>query len=63
MDIEPMDWEDVMLNVENPVYDEFDKKWKILNGYMKKERNFYINFYGDESWYDFKIRKIYLKEI
>ena len=62
--IEPMDWEEIIMNVGNPVYDKKEERWRILRGYMRTVNGFLVNFTDDwENWEYFQNKKLYLKEV
>lgn len=61
--IEPMDWEEIIMNVGNPVYDKTEKKWRILEGYKKYDKTYSVTFTDSNYWERFQDVKLYLKEV
>lgn len=61
--IEPMDWEEIMMNVGNPVYDKKEKRWRILEGYKKYDKTYSVTFTDSNYWERFQDVELYLKEV
>lgn len=61
--IEPMDWEEIMMNVGNPVYDKKKNRWRILEGYKKYDKTYSVVFTDSNYWEHFQDVKLYLKEV
>lgn len=62
--IEPMDWEEIMQNIGNPVYDKTEESWRVLRGCMKTVTGYSVNFTDDQgSWWDFQRKELYLNKV
>lgn len=63
--IKPMDWEEVMMNVGNPVYykTKTEKRWRILEGYKKYNKTYSVVFTDGDYWERFQDVELYLKEV
>lgn len=61
--IEPMDWEDIMINIENPVWDDISKRWRIIQGYQKDWRQYFVKFTDVDVWWQLDSVKLYLKKV
>ena len=62
--IEPMDWEEIMMNVGNPVYDKTEERWRVLRGYMETVTGYSVNFTDDwENWWNFQNKELYLNKV
>lgn len=57
-----LDWEDIIMNVGQPVYDKSRKKWRVLRGYQNKDGYYYILFSDCGLWTQFEDLELYLKE-
>ena len=60
--LEKLDWEDIILNIGQPVWDKKNKKWRVLEGYKRQGNEWYIGFTDDNYWNNFKTAELYLKE-
>ena len=61
--IEPMDWEEIIMNVENPVWDNINKRWRIIQGYKKDWRQYFIKFTDADIWWQLDSVELYLKKL
>lgn len=62
--IKPMDWEEIMQNIGNPVYDKTEERWRVLRGYMETVTGYSVNFTDDwESWWNFQNKELYLNKV
>lgn len=61
--IEPMDWEEIIMNVGNPVYDKFRKIWRVLDGYKRVREEYYVLFSDSGVWQNIKSVKLYSKKV
>lgn len=61
--IKPMDWEEIMQNIGNPVYDKTEKRWRILEGYKRYDKTYSVIFTDADYWKRFQDVKLYLKEV
>ena len=61
--IEPMDWEDIIMNVGNPVYDKNEKRWRIIKSYLRDNEGFFVGFTDSKYWEKFQSKKFYLREV
>lgn len=60
--IEKLDWEEIILNINNPVWDGKEKRWRVLDGYKYIDKKYYISFTDDNVWEKFDKKELYLKE-
>lgn len=66
--IEPMDWEEMQMNIGSPVYDKKEKRWRILEGYKRIAKDYYVTFTDNNNryeitWERFRGKELYLKEV
>lgn len=62
VDEEKLDWEDIILNMDKPVYDKKLKIWRVLDCYKYMNGKYYIGFSDSNCWEEFDKQKLYLKE-
>lgn len=61
--IQELDWEEIHIFINKPVYDKNIKKWRILNGYKRLGDSWEIHFTDCCNWEAFNGKKLYLKEV
>lgn len=61
--IEKLDWEEIILNVGNPVWDNKEKYWRVLDGYQRINDKFRISFTDINEFIKFDKVELYLSKI
>ena len=61
--IEKLDWEEIILNVGNPVWDNKEKYWRVLDGYQRINDKFKISFTDINEFIIFDKVELYLSKI
>lgn len=61
--IEKLDWEGIILNVGNPVWDNKEKCWRVLDGYQRINNKFEISFTDIDEFIKFDNVELYLSKI
>lgn len=61
--IEKLDWEEIILNVGNPVWDNKEKYWRVLDGYQRINDKFRISFTDINEFIIFDKVELYLSKI
>lgn len=61
--IEKLDWEEIILNVGNPVWDNKEKYWRVLDGYQRINDKFKISFTDINEFIKFDKVELYLSKI
>ena len=60
--LQKLDWEEIIMNVGQPVWDKKNKQWRVLIGYKRVENSWLIQFTDSWTWLDFNKAELYLKE-
>ena len=60
---EKLDWEEIILNVGNPVWDNKEKYWRVLDGYQRINDKFKISFTDINEFIKFDKVELYLSKI
>lgn len=60
---EPIEWKDLDKYIGQPVWDNREKKWRVLEGYKRCGFTHSITFSDIADWVSFLDRNIYLEEI
>lgn len=58
-----IDWNELDKYIGQPVWDNREKKWRILEGYRRCDFTYSITFSDIADWVSFLDRNIYLEEI
>jgi len=61
--IEKLDWEEIISNVGNPVWDNKEKYWRVLDGYQRINDKFKISFTDINEFIIFDKVELYLSKI
>lgn len=61
--IEKLDWEEIISNVGNPVWDNKEKCWRVLDGYQRINDKFKISFTDINEFIKFDKVELYLSKI
>lgn len=61
--IEPLDWEEIIGNIGNPVWDNKKESWRVLYGYKRINDSFYVFFTDSTSWILYEGIELYLERI
>lgn len=61
--IEKLDWEEIISNVGNPVWDNKEKCWRVLDGYQRINDKFKISFTDINEFVKFDKVELYLSKI
>lgn len=61
--IEKLDWEEIILNVGNPVWDNKEKCWRVLDSYQRINDKFRISFTDINEFIMFDKVELYLSKI
>lgn len=59
----PIEWKDLDKYIGQPVWDNREKKWRVLEGYRRCDYTLSITFSDIADWVSFLDRSIYLEEI
>ena len=60
---DPLYWQEVMMNVGNPVWDKKEGKWRVINGYKRINDSFYVSFTDCVNWEFYKSTELYSERI
>ena len=61
--IKKLDWEEIISNVGNPVWDNKEKYWRVLDGYQRINDKFKISFTDINEFIMFDKVELYLSKI
>ena len=61
--IKKLDWEEIISNVGNPVWDNKEKCWRVLDGYQCINDIFRISFTDINGFIKFDNVELYLSKI
>lgn len=61
--IKKLDWEEIISNVGNPVWDNKEKCWRVLDGYQRINDKFKISFTDINEFIKFDNVELYLSKI
>lgn len=59
---EKLDWEEIIGSVGKPVWDNKEKKWRVLDYYCREENTFYVSFSDINNREKFEEKELYFKE-